>query len=79
MYILISCRKNYEHLSTTATTVVYPFTPKSMGKDPGFGSSSFGIVITQFIDSNLVQILHAEEYQKPDFNHMLDIVWDLIA
>jgi hypothetical protein len=47
--------------------------------DSGFGSSSFGLVITQFIDSNLVQVLHAEEYQKPDFNQMLDIVWDLIT
>ncbi len=50
-----------------------------MGIDPGFGSSSFGIVINQFIDSSLVQVLHAEQYQKPDFNQMLDVVWDLIT
>jgi hypothetical protein len=35
-----------------------------MGIDPGFGSSSFGIVITEFIDSNLVQVLNAEEFRK---------------
>jgi hypothetical protein len=37
-----------------------------MGIDPAYGTSSFGIVITQFVDG-LVQILHAEEYKRPDF------------
>jgi hypothetical protein len=51
--------------------------PKSMGIDPGYGSSSFGIVITQFVDDQ-VQILYAEEFQRPDFNEMLSKVWDLL-
>jgi hypothetical protein len=51
--------------------------PKSMGIDPGYGSSSFGIVITQFVDGQ-VQILYAEEFQRPDFNEMLSKVWDLL-
>jgi hypothetical protein len=41
-----------------------------MGIDPAYGSSSFGIVVTQFIDGQ-VQIVHAEEYKRPDFNEML--------
>jgi hypothetical protein len=52
------------------------FSQKSMGIDPAFGSSAFGIVITQRSD-NQIQIMHAEEYQRPDFNQMLSVVWDL--
>jgi len=40
---------------------------KCMGIDPAYGSSSFGIVVVQFVDGQL-QILHAEEYKRPDFN-----------
>ena len=46
-----------------------------MGIDPGFGSSAFGVVVTQFVDGQ-IQIMHAEEYQRPDFNQMLSIVLD---
>jgi hypothetical protein len=46
------------------------FTSKSMGIDPAYGSSAFGIVVTQWID-NHIQILHAEEYHRPDYNEML--------
>jgi hypothetical protein len=52
------------------------YSQKSMGIDPAFGSSSFGIVITQRAD-NQIQIMHAEEYQRPDFNQMLSTVWYL--
>jgi hypothetical protein len=52
------------------------FSQKSMGIDPAFGLSAFGIVITQRAD-NQIQIMHAEEYQRPDFNQMLSVVWDL--
>jgi hypothetical protein len=50
---------------------------KSMGIDPAFGSSAFGIVVTQRVDGQ-IQIMHAEEYQRPDFNEMLDVVWGLL-
>jgi hypothetical protein len=52
------------------------YSQKSMGIDPAFGSSAFGIVITQRVD-NQIQIMHAEEYQRPDFNQMLSTVWYL--
>jgi hypothetical protein len=52
------------------------YSQKSMGIDPAFGSSAFGIVITQRVD-NQIQIMHAEEYQRPDFNQMLSVVWEL--
>jgi hypothetical protein len=49
-----------------------------MDIDPAYGSTSFGIVVTQFVDGE-VQILHAEEYKRPDFNEMLSRVWDLLV
>jgi hypothetical protein len=49
----------------------------SMGIDPGYGSSSFGIVITQLVDAQL-QVLYANEYQRPDFNDMLNVTMDLV-
>jgi hypothetical protein len=49
-----------------------------MGIDPAYGSSSFGIVVTQFVDGQ-VQVVHAEEHNRPDFNEMLERVWDLLV
>jgi hypothetical protein len=56
----------------------YYFTSKSMGIDPGYGSSAFGIVVTQWADG-IVQILHADEYQRPDYNEMLSLAYGLIS
>jgi hypothetical protein len=52
--------------------------PKSMGIDPGWGSSPFGIVITQWTDGQ-IQVLYAEEFERPDFNEMLSKVWSLMV
>jgi len=49
----------------------------SMGIDPGYGSSSFGIVITQLVDAQL-QVLYANEFQRPDLNDMLNVVMELV-
>ena len=53
------------------------FTSRSMGIDPAYGSSAFGIVVTQGVD-NHIQILHAEEYHRPDYNEMLSTVYGLM-
>src|SRR5215204_5318466 len=49
-------------------------TDKAMGIDAGFGSSKFGIVVTQFVPENkrknivpTIQVLYAEEFERPDF------------
>src|SRR5215211_1311252 len=54
-------------------------THKSMGVDPGFGSSKFGIVVTQLVPGNkdkgieqCVQVLYADEFERPDFAYMLE-------
>jgi hypothetical protein len=54
------------------------FTSKSMGIDPAWGSSAFGIVVTQWVD-NHIQILHAEEYHRPDYNEMLSTAYSLMS
>jgi hypothetical protein len=56
----------------------YYFTSRSMGIDPAYGSSAFGIVVTQWVD-NHIQILHAEEYDRPDYNEMLSVVYGLMS
>jgi len=57
--------------------IVNQYASKSMGIDPAWGSSAFGIVVTQWVD-NHIQILHAQEYQRPDYNEMLNVVWKLL-
>jgi hypothetical protein len=47
------------------------YTQKSVGLDPGFDSSNFGVCITELVDG-LVNVIHAEEYQRPDFNQMIN-------
>src|SRR5919106_1420678 len=50
---------------------------RSMGIDPAWGSSAFGIVVTQWEDHH-IQIMHAEEYHKPDYNEMLSTIYGLM-
>jgi hypothetical protein len=69
--------RRYDHDIVSSSSSSY-FTSKSMGIDPAYGSSAFGIVVTQWID-NHIRILHAEEYHRPDYNEMLSIVYGLIS
>jgi hypothetical protein len=34
--------------------------------------------VTQWVDDH-IQILHAEEYHRPDYNEMLSVVYGLIS
>ena len=49
-----------------------------MSIDPATDSSAFGIVTTQVV-YGIVQILHAEEYQRHDYNEMPATVYGLIG
>jgi Terminase RNaseH-like domain len=69
--------RKYNYDPDTFSLVNNRWSPKSMGIDPAWGSSAFGIVVTQFVDG-ICQVLHAEEYQRPDYNEMLSTVWKLI-
>jgi hypothetical protein len=52
------------------------YAQKAMGIDPGFGSSAFGIVVVQFSDS-IIQVLYANEFERPRYEEMLNEVSDL--
>jgi Terminase RNaseH-like domain len=54
------------------------FTSRSMGIDPAYGSSAFGIVVTQWVDDH-IEIMHAEEYHRPDYNEMLSTAYSLMS
>jgi hypothetical protein len=56
--------------------VVVPESKKSIGLDPGFGSSNFAIVATQLVDGK-IEVIHAEEYPRPNFTDMTDKIWKL--
>jgi hypothetical protein len=53
------------------------YTQKSVGLDPGFGSSNFGMCITELVDGQ-INVVHAEEYQRPDFNEMINTTMRLL-
>ncbi|MGA9841428.1 MAG: hypothetical protein WBQ25_03860 [Nitrososphaeraceae archaeon] len=48
-----------------------------MGIDPGWGVSSFGIVITHFVDG-LIRVAYVDEHTRADHSEMVSVVWDLI-
>ena len=49
-----------------------------MDIDPAWDSSAFGIMVTQWADG-IVQILHAEEYRRPDYNEMMSTIYILMS
>jgi len=50
---------------------------KVLGIDPGWGSSAFGIVLLQVADG-MIQVLIAEEYERPRYQEMADKIMDII-
>jgi hypothetical protein len=58
-------------------SIISSYTKKSMGLDPSFGSSNFGICITELRDG-LIHVLHAEEYHRPDYDTMIETAINLL-
>ena len=52
------------------------YAQQSMGIDPGFGSSPFGIVVLQFRDG-VLQVLYADEFERPRYEDMINKIADL--
>ena len=48
----------------------------SMGIDPGFGSSNFGITILQ-LEDNVLKVLYAKEYARPSYEQMISLIGQL--
>ena len=55
---------------------INPNAKKSVGVDAGFGSSKFAIVVTQFVDGK-IQVIFAEEYERPNFQAMINRIWEI--
>ena len=55
---------------------VNKYAQQSMGIDPGFGSSPFGIAVVQFSDG-VIQVLYADEFERPRYEDMINKVADL--
>jgi hypothetical protein len=53
------------------------YTQKSMGLDPGFGSSAFGIVVTEYVDQ-CINVVYADEVKRADFNQMIETTAELV-
>ncbi|MFZ0556127.1 MAG: hypothetical protein WAM26_12615 [Nitrososphaeraceae archaeon] len=53
------------------------YTQKSVGLYPGFCSSDFDVCITELVDG-MVNVLHAEEYPRSDFNEMIKTTVNLL-
>ena len=64
-------------IGPTDSSNSYYYTQKSVGLDPGFGSSNFGVCITELRDG-LIHVLHASEHHRPSFNQMIEITIDLL-
>jgi hypothetical protein len=56
--------------------VINPNAKKSFGVDAGFGSSNFAIVVTQYVDGK-IQVIFAEEYERPNFQAMINRIWEI--
>ena len=54
------------------------YAQQSMGIDPGFGSSPFGIVVIQFSDG-VLQVLYADEFERPRYEDMINKIADLYS
>jgi hypothetical protein len=65
LLIMLKIEYNPENINNNAK--------KSVGLDPGFGSSNFAIVATQLVDGK-IKVIHAEEYDRPDFSDMINEV-----
>ena len=50
---------------------------KVLGIDSGFGSSAFGIVLLQVAD-NIIQVLLADQYERPRYEDMINKITDII-
>ena len=55
---------------------IIPEAPKSLGVDPSYGSSEFGICATQLVNGK-IQVIYADSYERADFTDMIEEVWDL--
>jgi hypothetical protein len=56
-----------------------PYCIHSLGVDPAFGSSAFGLVLTQHLqEENKIRVLYAEQFENhPNQEDMINKIWDI--
>jgi hypothetical protein len=59
-----------------ANITKYQF-PKSLGADPGFSSSAFGLCVTQYKDG-MIEVLEADDVEKANYEEMIIQIYSLI-
>jgi hypothetical protein len=57
--------------------IEYPYFQGVMGLDPGWGVSSFGVVIVHFVDG-LIRVSYSDQFSRSDHSEMVQAVWELI-
>ena len=55
---------------------INPYALRSLGINPGYGSSPFGIIVNEYIDGK-IRVLYSEEFPRPDYNIILQKVYEL--
>jgi hypothetical protein len=55
----------FDHYSTSTML------GRVMACDPGFGSSSCAVVVTQFRDK-YIEVIYAEDFERPLYDHMTE-------
>ena len=55
-----------------------PYAIHSLGVDPAFGSSAFGLVLTEHIpEHDTIRVLYAEQFDNhPNIQDMVDLIFD---
>ena len=58
---------------------VNPYCIHSLGVDPAFGSSAFGLVLTEHMqEDDMIRVLYAEQFENhPDPQDMIDRIFDI--
>lgn len=56
--------------------IIIPDCKVSIGIDPSFGSSKFGIVATRFVNER-IEVIEAEEFERPLFEDMINRIWEI--
>jgi hypothetical protein len=56
-----------------------PYCIHSLGVDPAFGSSAFGLVLTEHLqEENKIRVLYAEQFENdPNQEDTINKVWDI--
>jgi hypothetical protein len=53
-------------------------TDKSMGIDPGFGSSKTAFTIAEYIDNQVIHVIYSKQFGNSSTEKMIDHAWNLI-